>query len=403
MNLRQNFQRKTLSNGIKVIFEKRNIPVVALGIANPFGAINEKEEEKGIAHFIEHLVFTGTKTRTHEDISREIEKRGGILNAYTSQEITCFWFKMPSEHVFKGLDILTDMLNNPLFEKEKFEKEKRVVLEEIKMYHDVPQRAVFESIEKNLFEKPFGIGVIGTKETVASFDRDFVYNFFQENYSPEKFTVSVVGDVDFNKICEYLEEKFVPKNKKYEIQKIKIKNGNSIEERQSIDQSHLVFAMHTPLITDKKYKTLQILNSYLASGMSSKLFLEIREKRGLAYAVKGAIENEKNYSYYAIYVGTTKEKINEIKELIKKGILEISEMTEKDLEEAKESLIGLKKISSEESISVMNELLAEELYGGKAEEYYEFEEQIKKVRLEEVKSLAKELLKSYSTAEIVPK
>ena len=138
------FQKKKLKNGLTVLHEFRDLPLVSVSITNPFGAAFEKSEEKGIAHFIEHLVFTGTKTRTHEDISREIEKKGGILNAFTAHEVTSFWFKLPSEHIFSGLEILADLLNNPIFEKTKFEKEKRVILEEIKLYKDNPQHAVFE-------------------------------------------------------------------------------------------------------------------------------------------------------------------------------------------------------------------------------------------------------------------
>src|SRR3990167_895683 len=159
------FYKRVLKNGIVVIMEKRDTPVVSFSITNKFGAAFEESKIKGIAHFIEHLVFTGTKTRSHEDISREIEKRGGILNAFTSHEVTSFWFKLPSVHIFAGLDILTDMLNNPIFEKEKFEKEKKVILEEIKMYHDNPRAHAFEQIEKNLYEKPFGELIIGSKET----------------------------------------------------------------------------------------------------------------------------------------------------------------------------------------------------------------------------------------------
>jgi predicted Zn-dependent peptidase len=120
-----NFEKRILKNGIKVLFEKRELPVVALGITMPFGASHESSKIKGIAHFIEHLLFTGTKTRTHEDISREIEKKGGILNAFTANDLTSYWFKLPSEHVLSGLDILIDMLKNPKFEEKKFEKEKK--------------------------------------------------------------------------------------------------------------------------------------------------------------------------------------------------------------------------------------------------------------------------------------
>src|SRR3989344_7728229 len=126
------FQKKKLKNGITLLHEQRELPVVALSISNPFGGAYEESKIKGIAHVIEHLLFTGTKTRTHEDISREIEKKGGIVNAFTAQEVTSFWFKLPSEHVFAGLAVLHDILTNPTFNEQKFEKEKRVILEEIK-------------------------------------------------------------------------------------------------------------------------------------------------------------------------------------------------------------------------------------------------------------------------------
>ena len=396
------FQKKKLKNGLTVLHEFRDLPLVSVSITNPFGAAFEKSEEKGIAHFIEHLVFTGTKTRTHEDISREIEKKGGILNAFTAHEVTSFWFKLPSEHIFSGLEILADLLNNPIFEKTKFEKEKRVILEEIKLYKDNPQHAVFEQIVKSLFEKPFGELVIGNKETISSMKRDFVFDYFKKNYSPENFIVTIVGNTDLNKVCEYLEKTFSPENHSPKIQKIKIKNTLTTEERPGIDQANFLFAAHAPLFYSKEYPALEILNAYLAEGMSSKLFLEIREKRGLAYTVKGSLNTEKNYSYYSIYVGTTKEALPEVKNLIIEGFQDISKMTEKELKETKEQLIGSRKVESEESSGVMNALMFHEL-NGDAEEYYNFEKKISQVSLGQVKSLAENLIKNYSTAAIVPK
>lgn len=398
-----NFQKYNLKNGITLLFEKRNLPIISLSISNSFGASSEAEKIKGIAHFIEHLLFTGTKTRSHEDISREIEKRGGILNAFTSNDITSYWFKLPSEHLFTGLDILIDMLKNPLFEEKKFEKEKKVILEEIKMYHDMPQKHIYDKIVENLYEKPFGLGVIGTKETVSSLKRDFVFEYFKKNYSPENYIITLVGSADIKKVCEYLESKFKPENKslnKIEITKI---NKDSIEERSGLDQAHFMLAVHAPLATDPKRYVLDILDAYLASGMSSRLFLEIREKRGLAYAIRSSYELEKNYAYYGIYVGTTKPALEEVKELILEEFKNVDKMTEKDLEEAKERLIGLRKVSSEESINVMNELAFAELSTGSAEEYYKQEEKIKTVTLEQVKVLAKDIIKTYSTAIITPK
>lgn len=397
-----NFQKKRLKNGITVLHEARSLPLVSISITNKFGAICETEKIKGIAHVIEHLVFTGTKTRTHEDISREIEKKGGILNAFTSQDVTSFWFKLPSEHVFAGLDILTDILNNPVFEKKKFEKEKKVILEEIKMYHDSPQRHVNDKIEENLYSKPFGIGIAGTAKTVSSIQRDFALDFYKKNYNPRNYIVSVVGKVDFKKICEYLEKNFKANSFIPKIQKFSKINKNSVEERSGIDQAHLILATHAPKITDDEYYALELMDTYLAHGMSSQLFLEIREKRGLAYSVKSSISTEKNYSYYSIYVGTTKKAVNEVKSLIIQGFKDVEKMTEKDLREGKEMLIGLKRVYAEESSNVMNSLMFQEL-ADKAENYYKYELNVSKVKLAEIKKLAPRLIEKYSTAAIVPK
>ncbi|MEM4259186.1 MAG: pitrilysin family protein [Candidatus Pacearchaeota archaeon] len=394
------FLKKKLKNGITVIMEKRELPLVSFSITNKFGAAYEESEIKGIAHFIEHLVFTGTKTRTHEDISREIEKKGGVLNAFTAHEVTSFWFKLPSEHVFAGIDILIDLLKNPKFDEKKFEKEKKVILEEIKMYHDDPRLSVTEQIEKNLFEKPFGELIIGNSETISAMKRDFVADYFKEHYSPENYIVTIVGNADFDKICDYLEKNFKATGKKLKMKKIKKKNAQTLEERSGIDQAHLIFSFHAPLMGTKDFYALEVLDAYIANGMSSRLFLEIREKRGLAYAIKSSINAEKNYSYYSIYVGTTKEAVPEIKKLILDEFRNVKNMSEKDLREAKERVIGLRKVSSEESVNVMNELVFAEL-SSSAEDYYKHEENINKVDLDSVKKIAE--IKDYSFAAIVPK
>lgn len=394
--------KKRLANGLRVVYEKRDLPLVSLSITNPFGAVYEESKIKGIAHLIEHLVFTGTKTRTHEDISREIEKRGGILNAFTSHNVTSFWFKLPSEHVFAGLDILTDIMNNPIFEEAKFEKEKKVVIEEIKMYHDMPQRHVLDKIEANLYSRPFGEGISGSAKTVGNLKRDFVFDYFRKNYTGENYIVSIVGNIDFDKVCNYLEMKFVPFRRNLKLPKIVKLNKESVEKRSGIDQAHFVYAFHAPLMTDKDYFDLEVLDAYLANGMSSKLFLEIREKRGLAYTVRGSLNTERDYSYYSIYVGTRKEAVAEIKKLILQGFANVKEMNEKDLAEAKEKLIGLKKVSSEESSGVMNELMYHEFIS-RAEDYYNYEKKIGAVKLAGVKKMALKGLKKYSTAAIVPK
>ena len=396
-------QRRVLSNGLSVVFEKRALPVVAASITNKFGAAYETSEIKGVAHVIEHLLFTGTKTRSHEDISREIEKRGGLLNAFTSHEVTSYWFKLPSAHLFAGLDILVDMIKNPKFDVEKFEKEKKVILEEIKMYHDNPRLAVFEHLEKNMFEKPFGELVIGNTESVSSLNRDEVVKLFNEHYDPARFFVTIVGDADFEKVCKYFEEQFEAKNLTLVMPKIVKKNGDSVEERAGIDQAHLVIGMHAPLMNNPEVYPLLLLDAYLANGMSSKLFLEIREKKGLAYAVKSGLEAEENYAYYTIYVGTTKEAVDEVKKLIREGFEGLKDMKESELAEAKDRVVGLHNVSSEESTDVMRELINYEL-NDDLKGYSDFEKRVRAVKLEDVKKLAESLLKKgFSSAAIVPK
>ncbi|MBM3230582.1 insulinase family protein [Candidatus Pacearchaeota archaeon] len=396
------FEKKKLRNGITLLVEHRDVPVVSCSISMPFGGAFELAKEKGAAHFIEHLLFTGTKTRTHEDISKEIEKKGGILNAFTAHEVTSYWFKLPSVHLFAGLDIITDMLRNPAFKEEKFEKEKKVILEEIKMYHDSPTRHVYDLLERNLYGDPFGMNIIGTPETVSSLSRDFVVAYFKKQYDPGQFVVTAVGNVDVKQLVAYLERTFAPSPVENKVQPLILTEGRTVEARPGLDQAHFILGMHAPSLGSKDYYVLEVLDAYLAHGMSSRLFLTIREEKGLAYSVKSSLQAEQSYSYYCIYVGTRKDAVKQVEELIVQGFKDVAQMTAHDLVLAKQQLIGLRQVASEESSTVMNELLFAEL-GGKAEDYYTREQQIQAVTLEEVQALAQNLIsKKYSTAAIVP-
>ena len=396
------FKKKKLKNGITVLYEERNLPIVCYSVSNPFGGAYETSKEKGVAHLFEHLLFTGTKTRSHEDISGEIEKRGGLLNAFTAQDVTTYWFKLPSEHIDAGIDIIHDILKNPTFDPVKLEKEKKVVIEELKMFDDDPERRAYTLLESALYESPFGEGISGSIETVKSLSRDKIIEIFKENYSPDKFIVTIIGKANFEKVCSRLEKEFKPFYKEYKLIKIKQKNQDITEERAGISQSQLVVGMHA-LLDQKKQKTLEVLNTYLAGGMSSKLFLEIREKHGLAYTVRGSIEREKNYSYYSIYAGTTKESLQKVKGMILQGFKDVEKMTQKELDDSKQRLIGIRRIATEESINAMNNLIFEEISTSCAENYYKYDQKINEITLKEVKILAKELIRNYSTVIVCPK
>ena len=392
------FRRKVLDNGVTVIHEKRKIPVVATASSVRFGAQYETADIKGISHFIEHLVFKGTKKRKVDEISRAVESKGGILNAFTGEEITCFWNKMPSKHFALSADIGRDLVTSPLFQKVPLERERKVILEEIKMYNDNPSTFVLEKIKEMLYKGPFNMSIAGTHETVSGLTRERVVELFSSIYASNNMVFSVVGDVSWEKVVK--EAKKFPKTRK-EIKgvDISLKNGEMIHKRKGIDQAHEVIGFHMPKLNDKKRYAAEIFDGILGGGMSSRLFQEVREKRGLCYSVKSNLEQSKDYSYEVVYVGTTKDKVQEVKKIVLKEVKKLKDLKLSDLNEAKERLIGLREISKEKVDSTMFDLLQEEL-GGDASNYYDYEENIGKVKLKDVRELS--MLKGSSFVALVP-
>ncbi len=392
------FHRKKLDNGLTVIFEKRKIPVVSVVSSVKFGAQYENESIKGVSHFIEHLVFKGTKNRTVAEIPREIESKGGIINAFTGEEVTGYWNKLPSKYFSLGAEISRDLILNPLFEAKALERERKVVLEEIKMFHDNPSTHVLEKIKEMLYEKPFNMSIAGTAKTVVGLSRKKIINLFNSIYSTNNMIFAVVGDADWGDVLDEA-RKFPRTGKKINFIPIIFKNGQVIEKRKGIDQAHSVLGFHVPKLIDKNRYAIEIFDSILGGGMSSRLFQEVREKRGLCYAIKSSLEQSKDYAYEMIYAGSVKEKVKEIKKIILKEIKKMKDLQKSDFNEAKERLIGLKQISKEKCDSTMVELLQEEI-GGNAENYYKYEDRINSVKLGKVRELS--LLKGYSFVTLVP-
>ncbi|MEK6840862.1 MAG: pitrilysin family protein [Nanoarchaeota archaeon] len=394
------FYRKVLKNGLTILFEKRNLPIVSIGIAFRYGGVNESASERGISHFIEHMLYKGTKNRTSSQISQEIEKNGGVMNGFTDEEITAFWCKMPSDKLYIALNVLTDMVKNSLFSSKEMEKERKVIFEEMKMDYDNPQRYVLDQIQGLLYEKPLGIPLIGNYETMNPIDRTKLVKRFQDAYHPDNTILCIVGNADFSEIVKFAESNFGKGKSRINKQKIILKNREKIEKRKGIDQANLVFAFHSPLSTDKKVYASKVLMAIMAYGMSSRLFREIREKRNLAYAIFGDTNANKDFSYNYIYVGTTKEKVEENKKIILDEFKKVSnELTEEELDSTKNQLIGNYKISMENSETQMNHLLFYEI-DRDVKEFYEFEKKIREVRLKDVRNLAK--IKNYSLFALVP-
>ena len=398
--MKPNFYKKILPNGMIILFEKRDIPVVSVAFAVRNGGINESQKEKGISHFIEHMLYKGTPTRNAKKIAEEIEKKGGELNGFTSELVTAYWCKMPSRYLNVALDVLSDMIKNPLFDEKELEKERKVIFEEIKMYHDNPLLHIFDEIQKALYDGTMGINLAGTFETMGSLDRKKIVEKFRGIYQPNNMILCIVGNCDFKEIIKFVEKNFGNEKGAIPKQKFNLKNESRIEERKGINQANLVFAYHVPLTDDKKCYAAKVLSTLMAEGMSSRLFSEIREKRNLAYAVKGQSNVNKDFAYNLIYVGTTKENVEVVKKLILEEFKKVTEgLSEKELKQVKEQLIGNYQISMEDSQNQMVNLLLHEI-DGDAKEFYEFEKNISDVKLKDVRDLAK--IKNYSFFALVP-
>lgn len=398
--MKPKFYRKVLKNGMTVILEKRDLPVVSVAFAVRNGGIHESLEEKGISHYIEHMLYKGTPTRNTQKIAEEIEKNGGELNGFTDEEITAYWCKMPSNHLNVALDVLSDMVKNPLFDKKELEKERKVIFEEIKMRKDRPPIYIEDRIMSCLYGDPLGKDLIGTHETMNAITREKIVKKFQEIYQPNNMILCVVGDAEFSDLIKFVEKNFGNGRGKVPKFKVTKKNKVVIEKRKGIDQVNLIFAFHTPLANDKKNHAAKVLSVLMGGGMSSRLFSEVREKRNLAYSVWAHSDIHKDYSYMRVYAGTTKDKMEKVKEIVLDEFKKVSEsLTEKELEQTKEQIVGNYHISLEESMRQMVSLLLHEIEGN-AKEFYAFEKNIKAVKLEDVKKLAK--IDKYSFFALVP-
>lgn len=394
------FNKKVLKNGFTIIHEKRDVPVTTVMIGTRFGSAYEKEEEKGIAHFIEHLCFKGTKKRTVKEIAEEIESKGGELNAFTHEEMTAYHARIPSSELKVAMDVLFDIFFDPLFPEEELKKEASVVCEEIKMYRDNPRAFVMDKIKSNLYEKPFGDFIAGNEKNVRSFTRDKIKKIHDSFYVPFNSILIVVGNNSFKEVCN-LAESLIPnkKGKKFKTPKIILSNKKEIFNRKGIEQTNLAIAFHFPTSDKKESYAAEVFSSILGKGMSSKLFTEVREKKGLVYGIKTELDMGKNYSYFVIWAGTDKDKVQEVIEISLNEFFKMSLISEKELEKAKEQAIGSFLVENEDSSSTATNLMMFEICR-KAEDYYRYAESLKKVSLKEIVNLAR--LKKYSVVVLNP-
>lgn len=313
----------TLDSGVRLALNSMDsVRSVSIGIWCNNGSINEKDEEQGISHFIEHMLFKGTKDRDHFQIVNEIDKLGGQMNAFTSKECTCFYVKCLDEHFRTTADVLSDMICNPTFPADELEKEKGVVIEEINMNADDPDDVAFDILEDNVYR---GMGmshpVLGTKETVSSFTHDKLNEYYFDHYTRDEIIVSVAGSFNKDEVIDYFKDKFYNLKVRRDIETDKniseLSDGGYIEVNKEIEQAHIAMGIRLFPASDSRRYPMMLLCNLLGGGMSSRLMQNVRVKKGLAYSVYSMTGFYSHTGLFVISAGVAKDKVDEALEAIK--------------------------------------------------------------------------------------
>lgn len=395
-------EKITLPNGVRIVAEE--IPwvrSVAVGIWVHVGSRDETEQVNGISHFIEHMLFKGTKHRTAKQLAEALDAVGGQLNAFTSKEYTCFYAKVLDDHGDLAIDVLSDMFFNSLFAEQDINKEKNVVLEEIKMYEDTPDDLVHDLFTSTLLcGHPLGRPIIGTKEVIKAVDRNDLLDYYNHHYVPEQTVVAIAGSIKGQSLINSLKEIFGSwKGAKPPRPMVHpVKNARAVVKTKDIEQVHLCLGTLGLPLDHKDTYGLHCLNSILGGGISSRLFQTIREERGLAYSVYSYSSSYQDSGLFAVYGGLSQDNLEEFLSLVYGEIANLAQrgVTAEELTRSKEQLKGNLFLGLESVSSRMSRLGKSELCLNRIMTPEEIAERINEVSLSEVKRLAGELLESHS-------
>ena len=335
---------KTLSSGVRVVMERiDHVQSVAIGIWVKAGAVDEDPKYAGISHFVEHMMFKGTSNRTARQIASDIDKIGGQINAFTGKEATCYYVKAIYSNYQKAADVICDMLNNSLFDRNEMNKERMVICEEIKMTQDAPDELSHETVTNMVFKgNPLGKSIIGTPTTLKRITHNVMKDYVNREYTKDNIVISVAGNVDLDDVCAYFETKLsnlsASKVEKIHEKAEYVPGFKTITK--DIEQSHLCLATKGLALDDDRTYAFGILNNIMGGSMSSRFFQNIREQKGLAYSVYSMQGNFSQDGYFNIYAGISHDRIKDAIYGIKDELdaLAASGVTEEELESSREQL-----------------------------------------------------------------
>lgn len=401
----RDIETTTLNNGIRVITEVMpHVRSVSVGFWIGTGSRRETAEENGISHFIEHMLFKGTATRSAEDIARSVDSIGGNLDAFTSKELVCYNTKVLDEHLPRSFDVLADLILRPAFRDEDIEKEKGVILEELKMDSDNPDYLVNEIFSSNFWrDNPLGKPILGTRETVKNFTGDMLRSYYRSVYAPENLTITAAGNLQHNRLVELVRQEFdaLPRTAPVPVQPAPNTHARvNLRTKKELEQVHLIMGVPSYPVNHEKRFAAYILNTLLGGGMSSRLFQNIRERQGLAYSVYSDLGSYSDTGCLSVYAGTSLEAARNVVNSVLKEFRSLKEdiVPEEELRRAKDHLKGSLMLSLESTSSRMSNLARQEMYFRRFFTMDELVDRIEAVTADEVREISRSLFDSKQIA-----
>jgi len=394
-----------LTNGLTLITESMpHVRSVSLGIWLNSGSRQEASQRGGITHFIEHMVFKGTRNRTAEQIARSMDSIGGHLDAFTAKECVSFNAVVLDQHFTQALDVLSDLMLNPLFDPGDIKKEQRVVLEELKAEEDNPEYLLHELFSQKFWKNhPLGRPILGTRQTVSAFDRKAVRAQFEKSYRPNNMVISVAGHLDHRRVVDQVKRRFShlkPRNHHAAQPRPIIQANITLKNKESLEQAHLCLGVPSyPLAHERRY-ACYLLNTLLGGGMSSRLFQKIREQQGLAYSVFSELTPYRDTGGLLVCAGTSPSSVPRVVVSIMEEFRDFKEhpVSPEDLRRAKDQLKGSIMLGLESTVSRMSNLARQEMYFGRFLSLDEMLQKIEAVTADELTAIAREFFRTENIA-----
>ena len=394
-------EKETLPNGLVILTEPMDhVRSVSVGVWLRTGSRREPPELNGITHFIEHMLFKGTRRRSAEDIAREVDRVGGMLDAFTAKEMVCFNTRVLDEHLPKAFDVIADMVRDPKFAPDDIEREKSVILEEIRMVQDNPEDLAHELLTQNFWTRhPLGRPILGTPETVSTLTRDKLLDWFRSCYAPNNLVITAAGHLTHTQFVDLASEAFA--------KLAPAENGvaDSVPEsfphvtslaKQDLEQVHLFIGTASLPVTDRRRFAVTLLTDVLGGGISSRLFQNIRERQGLAYAIFSELSAFRDAGMLAVYAGASLENLEKLIQSVLAEFRRLRDepLDEEELRRAKDHLKGATLLALESSGQRMTSLARNHMYFNRHFTPAELIAMLESVTAEDVQQIAREFFDS---------